>query len=129
MTGLLVGTGAQAATQLSVVGNPDDLSEGYCYGSIGGFVGAELKKAGFDGIIIEGKASKPAYLWIHDGEAEIRDAAALWGQNGYRTGELLQEYHGEKTRYISIGVSGEKLVRTANALASHDCTVSAGFGQ
>ena len=129
MTGLLVGTGAQAATQLSVVGkSPMTYPEGYCYGSIGGFVGAELKKAGFDGIIIEGKANNPVYLWIHDGEAEIRDAADLRGQNGYRTGELLQEYHGEKTRYISIGVSGEKLVRTANALASHDCTVSAGFG-
>jgi aldehyde:ferredoxin oxidoreductase len=129
MTGPLVATGAQAATQLAVVGkSPMTFPEGYCYGSLGGFVGAELKKAGFDGIIFEGRASKPIYLWIHDGEAEIRDAASLMGQNGYRTGEMLQQAHGEKTRYIAIGVSGERLVRTANALASHDCTLSAGFG-
>ena len=129
MTGPLVGTGAQAATQLSVVGkSPMTYPEGYCYGSLGGFVGAELKKSGFDGLIVEGRSPQPVYLWIHNGEAEIRDASALWGQNGYRTGELLQQSHGEKTRYISIGVAGERLVRIANALASNDCTLSAGFG-
>ena len=58
----------------------------------------------------------------------MRDASNLWGQNGYKTGELLEQVHGEKTRFIAIGVAGEHLVRTAVALASHDCTVSAGFG-
>jgi aldehyde:ferredoxin oxidoreductase len=129
MTGPLVATGAQGATQLSVVGkSPMTLPEGYCYGSFGGYVGAELKKAGFDGIVVEGRALRPVYLWVHDGEAELQDASALWGQNGYRSGEMLRQAYGEKAQYITIGVSGENLVRTANALASFNCTVCAGFG-
>ena len=45
----------------------------------GGFWPAELKAAGFDGIVIHGRAARPVYLWVHDGEAELRDAAHLWG--------------------------------------------------
>ncbi len=45
----------------------------------GGFWPAELKFAGFDGIVIHGRAKRPVYLWVHDGEAELRDAAHLWG--------------------------------------------------
>jgi aldehyde:ferredoxin oxidoreductase len=129
MTGPMVATGAQGANMLSVVGkSPATIPEGFCYGSLTGFVGAELKKAGFDGLVITGRASHPVYLLIEDGKAELRDASRLWGQNGYRTGELLEQSHGEKTRFIAIGAAGENLVRTAVALASHDCTVSAGFG-
>lgn len=129
MTGPAVGTGAQGSTMLSVVGkSPATIPEGFCYGSFTGFVGAELKKAGFDGLIVTGKAAKPVYLLVEDGQAEIWDAAALWGHNGYQTGSLLEQIHGEKTRFIAIGAAGEHRVRTAVALASHDCTVSAGFG-
>jgi aldehyde:ferredoxin oxidoreductase len=129
MTGPIVATGAQGATLLSVVGkSPATIPEGYCYGSFTGFVGAELKKAGFDGIVVTGRAPRPVYLWIKDGQAELRDASEMWGQNGYQTGKLLQQAHGEKTRFIAIGVAGENLVRTAVALATHDCTLSAGFG-
>jgi len=46
----------------------------------GGFWAAELKGAGFDGIVIHGQAERPVYLWIQNGEAELRDAAHLWGQ-------------------------------------------------
>jgi len=129
MAGPLVATGAQAATQLSVAGkSPMLYPEGYCYGSAGGFVAAELKKAGFDGIVVTGRSSEPVYLWINDGKAELRAAGALMGNNGFRTAGMLQEIHGEKTRSIVIGISGEKLVRTAMALASHRATISAGFG-
>lgn len=129
MTGPIVGTGAQGANMLSVVGkSPATIPEGFCYGSFTGFVGAELKKNGFDGIIVTGRASRPVYLLIEEGKAELRDASALWGKNGYQTGKLLEQMHGEKTRYITIGKAGENLVRTAVALATHDCTLSAGFG-
>ncbi|MFA5307940.1 MAG: aldehyde ferredoxin oxidoreductase N-terminal domain-containing protein [Dehalococcoidales bacterium] len=128
-TGPIVGSSAQGATLTSVVGkSPATIPEGFCYGNLTGFVGAELKKAGYDGLVVEGKASRPTYIFIEDGRAELRDAAGLWGQNGYRTGELLEQIHGAKTRFIAIGAAGEHLVRTAVALASHDCTVSAGFG-
>jgi len=129
MTGPLVATSAQAATRLFVVGkSPMTFPEGFCYGGIGGFVGAELKRAGFDGIVVEGHASKPVYLWIHDGQAELRDASLLWGQGVYRVGELLRQTHGKKVRFITTGVAGERRVRTAVAVGSHDSTLSAGFG-
>jgi aldehyde:ferredoxin oxidoreductase len=129
VVGTLVATGVQAATYMSVAGkSPMTIPDGYCYGSIGGFVGAEMKNAGFDGIVITGRASKPVYLWVHDGEAELRDASSLWGQNAYRTGEMLQEFHGDRTRFITTGAAGEHLVRTAIMTASHESTCSAGFG-
>ena len=57
MTGPMVATGAQAATRLSIVGkSPMTIPDGYCYGNLGGYFPAELKKAGFDGVIIEGRA-------------------------------------------------------------------------
>ena len=129
MTGPLVGTRAQAATVISVVAkSPAALPESYCYGSIAGYVGAELKKAGYDGVVVTGRAARPVYLWINDGEVEIRDAADLWGQGAYRTGDRLLEMHGPKAKFIAIGVSGERLVRTATALASHESAISCGFG-
>ena len=65
--------------------------EGFCSGNIGGFVAAELKRAGFDAVIIEGKAAAPVYLWIHDDRAELLDASTLWGLGVYRVEELLKE--------------------------------------
>ena len=104
-------------------------AEGYCYGNITGFIGPELKHAGYDGLVIEGRASKPVYILIEDDKVAIKDASHLWGkENGYRTGELLKQAHGEKTVWLAIGAAGENMVRTALALATHDCTVSAGFG-
>ena len=129
MTGPLVGARAQAATVISVVAkSPGALPESYCYGSIAGYVGAELKKAGYDGVVVTGKAARPVYLWINDGKIEIRDASDLWGQGAYPTGDRLLEWHGPDVKFIAIGVSGERLVRTATALASHESAISCGFG-
>jgi aldehyde:ferredoxin oxidoreductase len=129
MTGPLVATGVQGASRLSLVGkSPMTLPEGYCYGNIGGFIGSELKKAGFDGIVVEGRAPRPMYLWIHDNEAELLDASSLWGQGVYRVRDHLHQTHGEKAKFITTGVAGERRVRTAVVVASHDSTVTAGFG-
>jgi aldehyde:ferredoxin oxidoreductase len=129
MTGPMVAAGVQGASRLSVVSkSPMALPEGYCYGSIGGFIGPELKKAGFDGIVIEGSAPKPVYLWIQDDKAELRDASLLWGQGVYRTRGLLEGEHGNKVRFLTTGVAGERRVRTAVVVASHDSTATAGFG-
>ena len=129
MTGPLVATSTQGASRLSVVGkSPQTVPEGFCYGNIGGFVGPELKRAGYDGIVIEGRASKPVYLWINDDKAEIRDGAHLWGQGVYRVRDLLRERHGRKVRFITTGVSGERKVRTATIVCDHDSASSAGFG-
>jgi len=129
MTGPLVATGAQGATRMSVVGkSPMAYPEGYCYGNIGGFFGAELKRAGYDGLVITGHALKPVYLWINDNHVELRDASALWGTGAYRVAEMLQKYHGDRVRFLTTGVAGENLVRSAIILGSHNSTSTAGFG-
>jgi aldehyde:ferredoxin oxidoreductase len=129
MTGPLVASSARAANIMAVVGkSPAAFPESYSFGNISGNVAAELKKAGFDGIVVEGKAERPVYLWINDGKAEILDASSLWGQGAYRTVQMLQQCHGEDLRFITTGVAGERKVRTAIALASHESALSCGFG-
>ncbi len=80
----------------------------------GGFWPAELKFAGFDGIIIRGKASSPVYLWINNGQAEIRDASHLWGKITGEAEKTIREELGDpKVQVLQIGPAGEKLVRFA----------------
>jgi len=80
----------------------------------GGFWPAELKFAGFDGIIIRGKASSPVYLWIHDGKAELREASHLWGKfTGEAEKAIRRELGDEKIEVLQIGPAGEQLVRFA----------------
>lgn len=80
----------------------------------GGFFGPELKFAGYDAVLVKGKADRPVYLWIHDGEAEIRDAGKLWGKTGKETQEgIRRELGDEGVRVALIGPAGEKLVRFA----------------
>jgi len=77
----------------------------------GGFFGPELKFAGFDAVVVRGKASKPVYLYLNDGEVEIRDAAAIWGQDNWVTLEKIIEETGEKrVRVASIGPAGEAMI-------------------
>jgi len=129
MTGPLVATGAQGATRMAVVGkSPMVYPEKYCYGNIGGFFGAELKRAGFDGLVVTGRASKPVYLWINDNKIELLDASTLWGNGAYRTAELLQQAHGDRARFLTTGIAGENLVRSAIIFGSHQSTSTAGYG-
>jgi aldehyde:ferredoxin oxidoreductase len=80
----------------------------------GGFWPAELKFAGFDGIVITGKSAKPVYLWVHDGEAELRDASHLWGQTTGDAQRLIQEELGDaKIEIAQCGIAGERGVRYA----------------
>jgi aldehyde:ferredoxin oxidoreductase len=96
------------------VGARSPLSGGYGDSEAGGFWGAELKRAGFDAIILEGQATRPIYLWIHDGQAEIRSARRLWGSSTAEACDLIREETGEHgARVAQIGPAGENLVRTA----------------
>ncbi len=80
----------------------------------GGFWPAELKFAGFDGVVIWGRAEKPVYLWIHDGEAELRDASQLWGRTTHEVQTAIQDEVGEdRAEVLQIGPAGENLVRFA----------------
>ncbi len=85
----------------------------------GGFFGAELKFAGYDGVIISGKADKPVYLFIEDGHAEIHDASHLWGKSAHEAEDLLHVTHGEAPAVMAIGQAGENLVKYAAISASY----------
>ena len=96
------------------IGAKSPLTGSYSKSEVGGFWGAELKHAGYDAIIVEGKAEKPVYLWIQDGEASIRDASHLWGKNTKETDQTIREELGDSLiRVTSIGPGGENLVRFA----------------
>ncbi len=80
-----------------------------------------LKHAGFDAIIIRGKADSPVYLWIEDGKAEIKDASALWGKGTYATTAALKEEIGKAgIKVACIGPAGENLVRVACVINDAD---------
>jgi aldehyde:ferredoxin oxidoreductase len=80
----------------------------------GGFFPAELKFSGFDGIVLKGKSPKPVYLWVHDGEAELKDAAHLWGRITGDVEKIIRDELGDpKVEIAQIGPSGENLVRFA----------------
>lgn len=80
----------------------------------GGFWGAELKHAGFDAVVITGRSSKPTYLWIHDGAAELKDASGVWGKvTGEAQQMIRQELGDSRARVALIGPAGERLVRFA----------------
>jgi aldehyde:ferredoxin oxidoreductase len=80
----------------------------------GGYWGAELKMAGFDAIIVEGRAQQPVYLSIRDGTAEIRDAGYLWGMKGLECQEAIRQELGDALVKVTyIGPAGENLVRYA----------------
>lgn len=90
------------------------LTGGYGEAEAGGWWGPELKRAGYDGIIIKGRASEPVYLWIHDGEVEIRDASKVWGMiTGDSQKAIREELGDDRIRILQIGPGGEKLVRYA----------------
>ena len=98
----------------SCVGAKSPLTDGYGEADVGGFFGAEMKQAGFDAVVVKGKAETPVYLWLHDGEAEIRPADDLWGTTTLDCQEKIQEELGDsRVRLAMIGPGGEKLVRTA----------------
>jgi len=129
MTGPLLATGAQGAARMSVSGkSPMAYPEGYCYGNMGGLFPAELKKAGWDGIVIDGRADKPVCLSINNDKVELLDASSLWGQGAYKVEEMLKQEHGDKIRFATTGIAGENLVRTAVIFGSQEAAVTAGFG-
>ena len=114
MAGPLTGTLASGAGRIEVLGiAPQQHPSIFSRSGMGGHWGAELKYAGYDGIIVQGKAAKPVYVWIADGKVEILDAGHLWGKGTYSTTTALRATHGHKTRVISCGQAGERLSRIA----------------
>lgn len=113
MTGPLTGTPVYGSARY-IVAAKSPLTMAWGEAHISGYWGPELKKAGFDGVVIKGKASSPVYLYVHDGSVEIRDASKLWGLDTFATDEAIKKEIGDgNLRVATIGPAGENLVKFA----------------
>ena len=111
--GLLTGAPFSTATRFTAVAR-SPLTRGFGEAEAGGYWGPELKMAGWEAIIVTGRAAQPVYLWIHNDHAEIRDAVHLWGREPEEAQTKIREELGDKlVRVLQIGIGGENLVRFA----------------
>ncbi|MHA1917101.1 MAG: aldehyde ferredoxin oxidoreductase N-terminal domain-containing protein [Candidatus Ranarchaeia archaeon] len=127
--GALVGTSFPGANKLNF-STKSAISEGWADSTIGGWFPPELKFAGYDFVIIKGKAEKPVYISIRDDDVKIKPSKSIWGKTTYEVWDELPELENDqKIRMLSIGPAGENKVRTANVLAqwSHSAS-SNGMG-
>ena len=109
------------------VGGKSPLTGAIASAEAGGWWGHEFKRAGFDALIVQGKSEKPVYLWIKDGEVEIRDAAHLWGRDTADVEWAIQEeLDDERIRVAQCGIAGENQVLYANVI--NDINRAAGRG-
>ncbi|MDH5815912.1 MAG: aldehyde ferredoxin oxidoreductase C-terminal domain-containing protein [Candidatus Nezhaarchaeota archaeon] len=129
MIGPLTGTRAPASGRF-VVSSKSPLTNTIFDSNCGGFWGPELKKAGFDGIIIKGKSSDPVYLVVNDGKAEIRDASKIWGLETDATEDAIRRDLGlERVEVCCIGPAGENQVRMACIISNkHRAAGRGGLG-
>jgi aldehyde:ferredoxin oxidoreductase len=112
---LSAATGAPASGNSRMCANArSPLTDGIGDAQCGGFFPAEMKFAGFDGVVVTGRADRPLYLWLHDGQAELRDAGHLWGKTTTEVDELLKsELNDPKIEVAQCGPAGEKLSKLA----------------
>jgi aldehyde:ferredoxin oxidoreductase len=112
-------TGAPIAGQSRItISARSPLTDGIGDSQGGGFFPAELRFAGFTGIVIRGRSPEPVYLWIHDGEAELRPAGHLWGTTTSQVTDLLKaELDDKRIEVAAIGPAGEKLSRLAAVMS------------
>jgi len=112
MTGPLTGTGMSGTRWQAIFKSPH--TGGWARSAQGGDIGPELKYAGWDGIIITGKAPKPVYLYINNGQVEIKDASKLWGLDTHETPRMIEKELGDSLVKIAcIGPAGENMVKIA----------------
>jgi len=129
MTGPLCGTTAPAAPRLVVCGkSPCAFPERFVSASTAGFFPAWMKKAGYDGIVIQGKADTPVYVSVDDGRVEIRDAAHLWAKTTSEVTRTIQRELGDDYRIMTIGPGAENGSRIGNLIIDIAGSASMGFG-
>lgn len=127
MMGPLGATAAMAVSRMAIV-SKSPLTGCIAKSIVGGNFGAFLKFAGFDGIIVEGKAEKPTYVHIDMDKVHILDADEIWGLDTEETQTRLRQQHGASTKVVCIGPAGEKLVRYATILSDRRCAGRTGLG-
>ena len=106
-TGPLTGTKTPSSGRHVVV-SKSPATGGITFASSGGTWAVEFRKAGYDAIVIKGKASAPTYLWLNDGNVEFRDASKHWGKLVSEVDDRIREETDEKAKVLQIGIGGEK---------------------
>lgn len=119
MAGPLTGTGAPTGARYMVT-TLSPLTGALTCSNSGGMFPAELRRAGWDGIIFTGKGSHPVYLWVDGSKAELRDATELWGKNTHQTEQTLRSQTHAQAKVACIGPAGERLVRFASIMNDKD---------
>ena len=127
MTGPVCGVPGIAGSRWQVSGKSPTINQ-FSYSNLGGAWGAQLKFAGYDGLIVQGKSDRLVYLMIENEKVELRDATHLNGKGAIQTREILKEELDKSFCVVSIGPAGENMVRYATLLADSDSSGSSGFG-
>ncbi len=115
-TGPLTGIGLPNSGKL-VIASKSPLTGGYGDGNSGSWAAVNIRKAGYDALVIEGKASKPVILHIKDKMCEFLDASYLWGTSSFEAEDQLRKKHSKLVGIISIGPAGENLVKFATVVS------------
>lgn len=119
LTGPLTGTDCNMSGRLAVI-TKSPLTGTIADAHMGGWTAAKLKWAGFDGLVFKGKADKPVYAYVENGQVSLLDASDVWGKGVHETLQILCARHGEECDGMAIGPAGENLVRFAAWVNIHD---------
>jgi aldehyde:ferredoxin oxidoreductase len=113
MTGPFTGTGVPTSGRHHLVSR-SPLTGLFGESNVGGSWAIHFKRAGFDGVVIAGKAEDPVYLWAYDGKVEIREAKPIWGRDSYESAAWLRAETSPKATMAVIGQAGERMIRIAS---------------
>jgi aldehyde:ferredoxin oxidoreductase len=102
--------------------------ETFSYANLGERWGSRLKLAGFDGLVVQGRAEKPCYLYIDNGRVEIRDASSLWGKPSFEAADTLKASLGSAASVLTIGPAAENLVSFATLITDDGASGASGLG-
>lgn len=129
MNGIMTGVPAFGSTKSYIVAK-SPLTGHYSVTNAGGYFGANLKWAGYDGIIVESRADSPVYISIIDDEVEIRNANGFWGMMTQEAQDTIREEVGDKRASVAcIGPAGEKLSKIASVMVDHSSRRGGAFGR
>jgi aldehyde:ferredoxin oxidoreductase len=119
MIGPLTGTDVSMSGRMAIV-TKSPLTGTVTDSHHGGWSGARLRWAGFDGLLFKGRSVRPVYALVEDGRVELKDASDIWGLGVHETVRTLQKRHGKETSVVAIGPAGENLVRYASFINEMD---------
>jgi len=127
LSGPFSGTPALSGTRFTVVGK-SPITGGWGDANSGGYFSAYMKFAGYDAVFFNGISEKPAYLFINNGKAELRDAAFLWGKDTRQTEEILKSELGKDAEVACIGPAGESLSIISAIVSNSRTAARSGLG-